>query len=84
MNYRYERIKRFLKQDNFQGFSRKDLFIKNFISKAWGQDIAALSNVAEALRNTKNDNNFRSHSRALRSEKIFLIDESFSLRFTPR
>ena len=45
----YRRISKFLSNRNFTGFTGKDLFIKNFIKKGWGQDIAALSNMAEAL-----------------------------------
>ena len=33
----------------FDGFSERDLFIMQFVPKAWGQDIAALSNMAEAI-----------------------------------
>lgn len=45
------RIQEFLNRENFSGFTAEDLFIKQFIPKGWGQDIAALSNMAEALRN---------------------------------
>lgn len=45
----YLRISKFLSNGNFTGFTGRDLFIKNFIKKGWGQDIAALSNMAEAL-----------------------------------
>ena len=44
-------ITRFLTAPKFRGFTKQDLFIKNFIKKAWGQDIAALSNMAEAIAN---------------------------------
>tara|TARA_B100000795_G_scaffold248081_1_gene214733 strand:- start:339 stop:1400 length:1062 start_codon:yes stop_codon:yes gene_type:complete len=47
----YARIKIFLLKKNFKGFTKKDLFIMQFIKKGWGQDIAALSNMAEALTN---------------------------------
>tara|TARA_B100000795_G_C22778196_1_gene431018 strand:- start:146 stop:1195 length:1050 start_codon:yes stop_codon:yes gene_type:complete len=47
----YSRIKKFLLQKDFEGFTKKDLFIMQFIKKGWGQDIAALSNMAEALTN---------------------------------
>lgn len=80
----YKRIEKFLRQDNFDGFTKDDLFIKNFMPKAWGQDIAALSNMAEALRNTKNDNAFRERSRALRSEKIFLIERVVEFALHPK
>ena len=80
----YKRIEKFLRQHDFNGFTKDDLFIMNFIPKAWGQDIAALSNIAEALRNTKNDNNFRGRSRALRGEKIFLIDRVVKFALHPK
>ena len=48
---RYERIKDFLLQPDFKGFTKDDLFIMQFIKKGWGHDIAALSNMAEALVN---------------------------------
>ena len=48
---RYIRIKEFLMKDGFNGFSSNDLFIMQFIKKGWGQDIAALSNMAEAMVN---------------------------------
>jgi hypothetical protein len=48
---RYKIIKSFLFQEDFNGFTKKDLFIMQFIKKGWGQDIAALSNMAEALTN---------------------------------
>jgi len=43
------RVYKFLSQNNFRSFTKEDLFIKNFIKKSWGQDIAALSSMAEAL-----------------------------------
>ena len=45
------RIKSFLERQDFNGFTKKDLFIKRFIGKPWGQDIAALSNMAEGYLN---------------------------------
>ena len=48
---RYIRIKEFLMKDGFNGFCSEDLFIMQFIKKGWGQDIAALSNMAEAMVN---------------------------------
>ena len=48
---RYNQIKYFLEREDFNGFTKKDLFIMQFIKKGWGQDIAALSNMAEALTN---------------------------------
>ena len=47
-----QRIIGFLERDSFQGFTSDDLFIMQFVKKGWGQDIAALSNMAEALMNT--------------------------------
>ena len=41
---RYERIKDFLLQPNFNGFTKDDLFIMQFIKKGWGHDIAAAFN----------------------------------------
>jgi hypothetical protein len=49
--YQYHRIKNFLLKKGFNGFTKKDLFIIAFIKKAWGQDIACLSNIAESLVN---------------------------------
>ena len=46
-----ESIRRFLLRKDFNGFTSEDLFIMQFIKKGWGQDIAALSNMAEALVN---------------------------------
>ena len=48
---RYKRIESFLMKDNFNGFTKDDLFIMKFIKKGWGQDIAALSNMAESFVN---------------------------------
>ena len=48
---RFDKIKSFLEKTNFKGFTKDDLFIMTFIKKGWGQDIAALSNMAEALVN---------------------------------
>lgn len=45
----WKRIEGFLQREPFEGIDRDDLFIKNFIKKGWGQDIAALSNMAEAI-----------------------------------
>jgi len=45
------KIREFLAKPDFNGFTADDLFIKKFIKQGWGQDIAALSNMAEALRN---------------------------------
>ena len=46
-----KRITDFLSRKSFDGFTSKDLFIKQIVKKGWGQDIAALSNMAEALTN---------------------------------
>ena len=43
------RVEGFLTTPSFTGFTKEDLFIKRFIPKGWGQDIAALSNIAEAI-----------------------------------
>ena len=48
---RYNKIKSFLNEKNFNGFTKKHLFIMTFIKKGWGQDVAALSNMAESLVN---------------------------------
>ena len=53
---RYERIKDFLLQPNFNGFTKDDLFIMQFIKKGWGHDIAALSNMAESMVNLTSAN----------------------------
>ena len=53
---RYNRIKEFLLQPNFNGFTKDDLFIMQFIKKGWGHDIAALSNMAEAMVNLTGEN----------------------------
>ena len=37
---RYEKIKTFLLKPNFNGFTKDDLFIMQFIKKGWGHDIA--------------------------------------------
>ena len=46
-----QRVVGFLQCDSFDGFTSDDLFIMQFVKKGWGQDIAALSNMAEALMN---------------------------------
>jgi hypothetical protein len=45
----WHRVEAFLNTNLFDGFTSDDLFIMNFIKKGWGQDIAALSNMAEAV-----------------------------------
>ena len=47
----FHRILGFLQHKSFDGFTSDDLFIMQFVKKGWGQDIAALSNMAEALMN---------------------------------
>lgn len=47
-----QRVVDFLEHDTFDGFTSDDLFIMQFVKKGWGQDIAALSNMAEALMNS--------------------------------
>ena len=44
-------IDNFLTKEKFNGFSKRHLFIMNFIKGGWGQDIAALSNMAEGIIN---------------------------------
>lgn len=46
----YEKIRSFLNRKNFDGFTVDDLFIIQFFKKGWGQDIAALSNMAQIFR----------------------------------
>ena len=58
---RYNKIKSFLEDDNFNGFTKDHLFIMTFIKKGWGQDIAALSNMAEALVNISFKYDYKSH-----------------------
>tara|TARA_Y100001970_G_scaffold114026_1_gene142157 strand:+ start:733 stop:1803 length:1071 start_codon:yes stop_codon:yes gene_type:complete len=65
---RYNKIKSFLEDDNFNGFTKDHLFIMTFIKKGWGQDIAALSNMAEALVNISIKHRDKNH------ETIKLID----------
>ena len=48
---RYKKVKDFLLRSDFNGFTKNELFIMNFIKKGWGHDIAALSNMAEAIAN---------------------------------
>lgn len=48
---RYQKITEWLERPEFSGFTKDDLFIMQFIKKGWGQDIAALSNMAEMLSN---------------------------------
>jgi len=61
--HRFESIRRFLLRKDFNGFTSEDLFIMQFIKKGWGQDIVALSNMAEALVNLSiqnpNDNQYK-------------------------
>jgi len=47
----FQKVSSFLSEKSFNGFTKEHLFIKRFIKKAWGQDIAALSNMSEALEN---------------------------------
>ena len=53
---RFKRIERFLLKSKFNGFTKDDLFIMGFIKKGWGQDIVALSNMAESLVNIHIEN----------------------------
>ena len=61
---RYDKIKTFLEEKNFNGFTKKHLFIMTFIKKGWGQDIAALSNMAEALVNISIKHSSKHHETA--------------------
>ena len=45
----WEKVESFLASDTFDGFTEEDLFILRFVKRGWGQDIAALSNMAEAV-----------------------------------
>ena len=53
---RYEKIKTFLLKQNFNGFTKDDLFIMQFINKGWGHDIAALSKFIGSSRATNAGN----------------------------
>ena len=46
-----KKITDFLSSGSFDGFTSKDLFIKQIVKKGWGHEIVALSNMAEALTN---------------------------------
>ena len=70
---RYQRIKIWLQNDSFDGFTASDLFIMQFIKKGWGQDIAALSNMAEALVNI-------ARSQPARREEIRVLMQELVLR----
>ena len=61
---RYDKIKTFLEEKNFNGFTKKHLFIMTFIKKGWGQDIAALSNMAEAIVNISIKHSSKHHETA--------------------
>ena len=67
---RYIRIKEFLMKDDFNGFSSDDLFIMQFIKKGWGQDIAALSNMAEAMVNLSIKNPTKSEYKTLMKQIV--------------
>jgi hypothetical protein len=69
MNKRYKKMKSFLLKPDFNGFTKEDLFIMQFIKKGWGHDIAALSNMAEALANLYEINTSQ------RDEYIILIHQ---------
>ena len=69
MNNRYEKIKDFLTRTDFNGFTKEDLFIMAIIKKGWGHDIAALSNMAEAIANLSVTNSQQNQ------EYCFLINE---------
>ena len=72
MKKRYEKIKSFLLKPDFDGFTKNDLFIMQFIKKGWGHDIAALSNMAEALANLYQTNqNQRDEYKSLMYQVVF-------------
>ena len=83
MNSKYRKIKKFLQREPFEGFTKKDLFIKNFMPNAWGQDIAALSNIAEALKSMTCEEVYRGQRKALNKEIKFLIDRVVQFAIHP-
>ena len=58
----WKRVEDFLSRTNFTGFTKEDLFIKRFVPKGWGQDIAALSNMAEAIHLRSKLENLDNHN----------------------
>ena len=64
-----KQIRSFLERPDFDGFTKKDLFIKGLIGTALGQDIAALSNMAEGLSNVAEI------EPTLRDDYAYMIDE---------
>jgi hypothetical protein len=75
-----KRITRFLDRPDFDGFTTEDLFIKQFVSKGWGQDIAALSNMAEAIRNLCQQGEMAQSDAAMYMNKIYQCATSPSVR----
>ena len=64
---RFNKIEKFLLKKDFNGFTKEDLFIMTIIKKGWGQDIAALSHMAESLVNLsiKNPKNNKQYQKLL-------------------
>lgn len=48
---RYDKIKKFLLEKNFNGFNKNNLFILSIMDYDWGHGIVTLSNMAESLVN---------------------------------
>ncbi len=66
----WERVSGFLSQKDFCGFTKNDLFIKRFVPKGWGQDIAALSSMAEAILQRSSNSRIDEHeARRLRERR---------------
>lgn len=75
-----KRITHFLDRPDFDGFTNEDLFIKQFVPKGWGQDIAALSNMAEAIRNLCRQGEMSQTDAAMYMNKIYQCAISPSVR----
>ena len=75
-----KRITQFLDRPDFDGFTTEDLFIKQFVPKGWGQDIAALSNMAEVIRNLCRQGEVAQSNAAMYMNKIYQCAISPSVR----
>ena len=75
-----QRITQFLDRPDFDGFTTEDLFIKQFVPKGWGQDIAALSNMAEAIRNLCRQGEMAQSEAETYLDKIYQCATSPSVR----
>ena len=75
-----KRITQFLDEPDFDGFTTEDLFIKQFVPKGWGQDIAALSNMAEVIRNLCRRGKVAQSNAAMYMNKIYQCAISPSVR----